>query len=62
MNLAGMTPHFNILVWGAVGPLGVRQPMCEIEVDITELDGTLTISRHRGLELIPQKMLTQHAN
>lgn len=58
MHLTEMTPHFSILVWGDVGPLRSRQPMCVIEVDSTEFPGELVISRHRGLQLIPQKMLT----
>lgn len=51
-----MTPHFTIRVWGSVGPYRSRQPMAEIEVDATG-SGQLTINRHRGLDLIPQKML-----
>jgi hypothetical protein len=58
MHPCGMTPHFSILVWGPVGPFRAREPMCMIEVDST-IPGDLTISRHRGLKLIPQKMLTQ---
>lgn len=66
-----MTPHFSILVWGSSDteldevlhrlgfPRPPRQPMCMIEVDTTIPGGDLTISRHRGLKLIPQKMLTQ---
>jgi hypothetical protein len=68
-----MTPHFTILVWGSVGseldkvfhrlglPRPPREPLCVIEVDST-IPGDLTIMRHRGLELRPQKMLTRHAN
>lgn len=72
LNL-GMTPHFTILVWGSSSPkldemyqrMGWPrlpcEPICMIEVDTT-VPGDLTISRHKGLKLIPQKMLTQHAN
>lgn len=59
--MMGMTPHFTIRVWGEVGYpplLSIRRPVAEIEVDTTEFGGELTISRHRGLDLIPQKMLT----
>jgi len=56
--MIGMTPHFTIRVWGSVGPFKSRQPMADIEVDTTQSGGELTISRHRGLDLIPQKMLT----
>lgn len=65
----GMTPHFTIRVWGSLGEqrdwlslaLGEqrkRVAVAEIEIDMTEFDGELTISRHRGLDLMPQKMLT----
>jgi hypothetical protein len=66
----GMTPHFTIRVWGSPGrhydqlsdllsEPRKRVPIAEIEVDTTETDRYgLTIVPHRGLELIPQKMLT----
>jgi len=60
----GMTPHFTIRVWGEVGEppyFSIRQPVAEIEVDST-VDYSLMISRHRGLDLIPQKMLTASRN
>lgn len=50
-----MTPHFTIRVWGG----RVRELLCDIEVDTTEGVGALSINNHRGLELIPQKMLTR---
>lgn len=63
----GMTPHFTIRVWGSPGKhadqlneiLGnprQREPVAEIAVDTTQ-PWNLTISPHRGLEFIPQKML-----
>ncbi|OMC55345.1 hypothetical protein A5747_13195 [Mycobacterium sp. IS-836] len=63
-----MTPHFTIRVWGSLGadhdlfhdllgePRG-RMPVAEIEVDTTQ-PFNLTIDCHRGLDFIPQKMLT----
>jgi hypothetical protein len=59
----GMTPHFTIRVWAEVGEppfFSIRRPVADIEVD--PACETLTISRHRGLELIPQKMLTAGRN
>jgi hypothetical protein len=67
--MIGMTPHFTIRVWGSPGNtqdqlshlLGEphkRMPVAEIEVDTTEVGGSLSINNHRGLDLIPQKMLT----
>lgn len=65
----GMTPHFTIRVWGRVDTISdelsrllgeprlPRVPICEIELDTTEV-GSLTIHNHRGLEFVPQKMLT----
>lgn len=66
----GMTPHFTVRVWACLDGrmdemdrlLGLprrREPVAEIEVDTTQSDCTLTISGHRGLDIIPQKMLTQ---
>jgi hypothetical protein len=66
----GMTPRFTIRVWAALDEhmdeldclLGLPRhhvPVAEIEVDqTTGEDLELAIVRHRGLELIPQKMLT----
>lgn len=64
-----MTPHFTIRVWGYTQELAElarwfspgprRELLCDIEVDTTTQEGTsLRISRHRGLDFIPQKMLT----
>lgn len=58
----GMTPHFTIRVWAAldkeIDDLPRRRAVvAEIEVDTTE-SYDLTINVHRGLDLIPQKMLT----
>ena len=65
-----MTPHFTIRVWAPLDAeidrldalLGLsrrRQAVAEIDVDTTGLgDWDLRISGHRGLDLIPQKMLT----
>lgn len=64
-----MTPIFTIRVWGNPSADSVRisealnlphkrMPVCEIEVDRINNDRIdLTITGHRGLELIPQKML-----
>ena len=55
----GMTPHFTIRVWAEDGEppfFSIRRPVADIEVDPACEE--LTISGHRGLELIPQKMLT----
>ena len=65
--ILGMTPRFTIRVWAGPGGqqqwdelsrlLGEpwkREPVAEIEIDTTEFDGELTISRHRGLDLIPE--------
>lgn len=65
-----MTPHFTIRVWGLAGDRHwrawhyndwqphSREPLCEIEIDqTTPNDLHLTIAHHRGLELIPQRML-----
>lgn len=66
----GMTPRFTIRVWGAVDErmdeldhlLGLpcrSVPIAEVEVDTTGGgDYELAIINHRGLDLIPQKMLT----
>lgn len=67
--MMGMTPHFTIRVWGDTPEMaelarwfipGPRpQLLCDIEVDETvEGDCKLVIIAHRGLELIPQRMLT----
>jgi hypothetical protein len=68
--MLGMTPHFTIRVWAALDKqideldrlLGLprrRQVVAEIQVDTTGADSyELTISGHRGLDLVPQKMLT----
>lgn len=65
----GMTPRFTIRVWAAldecmdeldylIGLPRHREPVADIEIDqTTDSDLELTIGRHRGLELIPQKML-----
>jgi hypothetical protein len=66
----GMTPRYVIRVWAALDRsmddadrmLGLPrhcEPVAEIEVDQTGDDALdLTIYRHRGLQLMPQKMLT----
>jgi hypothetical protein len=70
--LLGMTPHFIIRVWGDTPetvelarwfiPRPSRQLLCDIEIDTTEPGRhELTISGHRGLDLIPQKMLAAAA-
>jgi hypothetical protein len=64
----GMTPHFTIRVWESpgrshdqlsdlAGRRRRRRPVALIEVDTTEEAGELSISPHRGLDFIPQKML-----
>lgn len=70
MGFLGMTPHFTIRVWGSpgetsdwlsrlLGEPGKRVLLAEIEMDTTDESAyELTIKRHRGLDLIPQKMLT----
>jgi hypothetical protein len=52
-----VSQHFTIRVWGSVGPLGQREPMADIELGPTEPGDTLTINRHRGYEILYQKML-----
>lgn len=64
-----MTPRFTIRVWGDTPWMREiahrfpsarprREPLCDIEVDTTTDAGSLTIAYHRGLQFIPQKMLT----
>ncbi len=67
--MLGMTPRFTIRVWSAwdgrmdemdrlLGLTRHREPVALIEVDqTTETDLELSISNHRGLDLIPQKQL-----